>query len=116
MPLAPNPTRWPTPAAGPEATATCGLKWSPRSTSSIASTLATTALRRVVGPAGLPPAVLGKLNDTLVKALRSPALQAKLTDMGFDVVASSPDAYGKKIRQEIDLWTKIVRDNQIKAD
>jgi tripartite-type tricarboxylate transporter receptor subunit TctC len=52
----------------------------------------------------------------LVKALRSPALQAKLTDMGFDVVASSPDAYGKKIRQEIDLWSKIVRDNQIKAD
>lgn len=70
----------------------------------------------VIGPAGLPPAVLGKLNDTLVKALRSPALQAKLTDMGFDVVASSPEAYGKKIRQEIDLWSKIVRDNQIKAD
>jgi tripartite-type tricarboxylate transporter receptor subunit TctC len=70
----------------------------------------------VVGPAGLPPAVLNKLNDTLVKALRSPALQAKLTDMGFDVVASSPEAYGKKIRQEIDLWSKIVRDNQIKAD
>lgn len=70
----------------------------------------------VVGPAGLPPAVLSKLNDTLVRALRSPALQAKLTDMGFDVVASSPDEYGKKIRQEIDLWSKIVRDNQIKAD
>ena len=70
----------------------------------------------VVGPAGLPPAVLNKLNDTLVKALRSPALQVKLTDMGFDVVASSPEAYGKKIRQEIDLWSKIVRDNQIKAD
>ena len=70
----------------------------------------------VVGPAGLPPAVLNKLNDTLVKALRSPALQAKLTDMGFDVVASSPEAYSKKIRQEIDLWSKIVRDNQIKAD
>ncbi len=70
----------------------------------------------VVGPAGLPPAVLNKLNDTLVKALRSPALQAKLTDMGFDVVASSAEAYGKKIRQEIDLWSKIVRDNQIKAD
>lgn len=70
----------------------------------------------VVGPAGLPPAVLSKLNDTLVRALRSPALQAKLTDMGFDVVASSPDEYGKKIRQEIDLWSRIVRDNQIKAD
>ena len=70
----------------------------------------------VVGPAGLPPAVLQKLNDTLVRALKSPALQAKLTDMGFDVVASSPEEYGRKIRQEIELWSQIVRDNQIKVD
>lgn len=70
----------------------------------------------VVGPAGLPPTVLHKLNDTLVRALKSPALQAKLTDMGFDVVASSPEEYGRKIRQEIELWSQIVKDNQIKVD
>ncbi len=70
----------------------------------------------VVGPAGMPPAVLNKLNDTLVRALKVPALQAKLAEMGFDTVAGSPEDYGRKIRSEIDLWTRIVRDNNIKVD
>jgi tripartite-type tricarboxylate transporter receptor subunit TctC len=70
----------------------------------------------VLGPAGMPAGVLNKLSDTLVRALRTPALQAKLSDMGFDIVASSPEEYARKIRQEIELWSAIVRDNQIKAD
>ena len=70
----------------------------------------------VLGPAGLPPAILNKLYDTLVRALRSPALQAKLTDMGFDVVGSSPGEYGSKIRSEITLWSRIVRENKIQVE
>lgn len=70
----------------------------------------------VVGPAGLPPAVLNRLNDTLVRALKSPALQTKLTDMGFDVVGSTPEEYGSKIRNEIDLWSRIVRENKIQIE
>jgi tripartite-type tricarboxylate transporter receptor subunit TctC len=70
----------------------------------------------VIGPAGLPPTVLARLNETLVRALRQPALQAKMSEMGFDIVAGSPEAYGRKIRQEIELWSRIVKDNQIKTD
>ena len=70
----------------------------------------------VIGPPGLPPAVLARLNETLVRALRQPALQAKMSEMGFDIVAGSPEAYGRKIRQEIELWSRIVKDNQIKTD
>jgi tripartite-type tricarboxylate transporter receptor subunit TctC len=70
----------------------------------------------VVGPAGMPPAVVAKLNDTLVRALRQPALSAKLADMGFDIVGGSPDDYGRKIRSEIELWSRIVKDNQIKVE
>ena len=70
----------------------------------------------VLGPAGLPQEVLTKLNETLVRALQSPALKAKLTDMGFDVVASSSEDYGKKIRMEIELWSRIVKENQIKVE
>lgn len=70
----------------------------------------------VVGPAGMAPAVLHKLNDTLVRALKSAALQARLSEMGFDVVASSPEEYQRRIQQEIDLWSQIVKENQIKVD
>ena len=33
-----------------------------------------------------------------------------------EVVASSPDEYARKIRQEIELWSQIVKDNQIKVE
>ena len=36
--------------------------------------------------------------------------------MGFDTVGGSPDDYGRKIRSEIDLWSRIVRENNIKVD
>lgn len=70
----------------------------------------------VVGPAGMKPAVLAKLNDTLVRALRTSATQTKLAEMGFDVVASTPEAYGKKIGDEIERWSRIVRENNIKVE
>ena len=74
------------------------------------------ARRRAKDEINVPPAVLARLNETLVRALRQPALQAKMSEMGFDIVAGSPEAYGRKIRQEIELWSRIVKDNQIKTD
>jgi len=39
-----------------------------------------------------------------------------LQEMGFDVIASSPDAYAKLIRDEIDRWSKVVKDSNIKVE
>jgi len=70
----------------------------------------------VLGPAGMDPAVVQKLNATLVKALATPAVRDKLQDLGFDVIGSAPDAYAKLIRDEIDRWSKVVREQNIKVD
>ena len=70
----------------------------------------------VLGPAGMDPAVVQKLNASLVKALQTPSVRDKLQEMGFDVIASSPDAYAKLIRDEIDRWSKVVREQNIKVD
>ena len=70
----------------------------------------------VLGPAGMDPAVVQKLSSSLQQALAMPAVREKLQDLGFDVVASSPEAYGKLIRDEIERWSKVVRDQGIKVD
>ena len=70
----------------------------------------------VLGPAGMDPSVVQKLNATLVKALATPAVRDKLQDLGFDVIGSTPDAYAKLIRDEIDRWSKVVREQNIKVD
>lgn len=70
----------------------------------------------ILGPAGMDPAVVQKLSSTLQQALATPALREKLQEQGFDVVASSPEAYAKLIRDEIDRWSKVVREQNIKVD
>ena len=70
----------------------------------------------VLGPAGMDPAVTQKLNASLVKALGRPALRDKLQELGFDVIASSPEAYAKLIRDEIDRWSKVVKEQNIKVE
>lgn len=70
----------------------------------------------ILGPAGMDPAVVRKLSSTLQQALATPALREKLQEQGFDVVASSPEVYAKLIRDEIDRWSKVVRDQAIKVE
>ena len=70
----------------------------------------------VLGPAGMEPAVVQKLNAALVKALAQPELRGKLHDMGFEVVGSTPDAYAKLIREEIERWSHVVAEQGIKVD
>jgi len=57
-----------------------------------------------------------KLHSTLVQALAHGRLRERLQGLGFDVVASTPDAYAKLIRDEIDRWSKVVREQNIKVD
>lgn len=70
----------------------------------------------VLGPAGMDPAVVQKLNSSLVKALARPAVRDKLQELGFDVIASSPDAYARLIRDEIDRWSRVVKAQNIKVE
>ncbi len=70
----------------------------------------------VLGPAGMDPAVVQRLNSTLVKALSRPDLRDKLQGLGFDVIASSPEAYATLIRDEITRWSKVVKEQNIKVE
>jgi len=69
----------------------------------------------VVAPAGTPPAIIAKLNDELVKALKTPEVAEKLSAQGMDVVGSKPEALQVLVQTEITRWSKVVKDNKIKA-
>ncbi len=69
----------------------------------------------VVAPAGTPPAVISRLNEELVKALKTPEVADKLAAQGMDVVGSKPEALQNFLQAEITRWAKVVKDNKIKA-
>ena len=69
----------------------------------------------VLGPAGIPAPILNRMNTELAKALKIPAVQERLSQMGVVITSTSPVEFDRFIRKEVDKWGKVVRDNNIKA-
>ena len=69
----------------------------------------------VLAPAGTPAPIIARMNAEIAKSLKIPAVQERLTQMGVDVAASSPDELGRFVAAEINRWAAVVRDNKIKA-
>jgi tripartite-type tricarboxylate transporter receptor subunit TctC len=78
--------------------------------------LVVTSWQAAAAPAKTPRAVLARLNEAAVRALRSPDVRERLTAIGFDVVASTPEEFGKFMRDEVARWTKVVERGGIKAE
>lgn len=69
----------------------------------------------VLAPAGTPPAIIARMNAELAKALKQPAVQERLSQMGMVVTSSSPEELGKFVAGEVERWGKVVREHGIKA-
>jgi tripartite-type tricarboxylate transporter receptor subunit TctC len=67
-------------------------------------------------PAKTPPAVIAKVHAAMKKAISNPATRKQLDEMGYQVVANTPEQFGIYLRDQIATWTKIVKDNNIKAE
>lgn len=70
----------------------------------------------IVVPAGTPPAVVQKLNASILDALRAPDVEQRLRSQGLEIVGSSPEEFETFIRDEIAKWAKVVRAAGIKAE
>lgn len=78
--------------------------------------LVVTSWQAVAAPAKTPREVVMKLNDATVRALRSPDVRERMTQIGFDVVAGTPDEFGAFMKAEVDRWTAVVNRAGIKPD
>lgn len=63
----------------------------------------------ILGPAGTPRAVVMTLNAALRKVVDIPAVQERFRSLGADPGASSPEEFGKIIREELDKWRSLAR-------
>ena len=70
----------------------------------------------VLAPAKTPPDILKRMNDALNAILKSPDIAKKLDAQGIDVVGGTPDTARLFMEKQMDIWAKVVKDNNIKAD
>ena len=68
----------------------------------------------IFAPAGTPREVVTRLNTELVKILRSPDMQARLTAMGVSVVANTPEEFTEFTKGEIVKWAGVIKNANIK--
>jgi tripartite-type tricarboxylate transporter receptor subunit TctC len=70
----------------------------------------------VVGPAGLPPAIVKQLNETLTATVSSPEMKDKLASEAVDPMPMSPEQFGKYIQDEVVRWTALAKERKIQVE
>lgn len=70
----------------------------------------------VIAPAGISMSIANKLADEVAAVLKMPEVKAKLDDIGFVTVGSSPDEFTKFIAKETAQWGEVIRVNKISAE
>ena len=70
----------------------------------------------IVAPPAVPKDVLAVLHNALHETLNDAATRKALTDLGVDVVNSSPDQLRSYIKSEIPKWAKVVQASGAKVE
>jgi tripartite-type tricarboxylate transporter receptor subunit TctC len=70
----------------------------------------------VLAPAKTPPEIVKRMNEAINTVLRTPDVTGRLAAQGIDLRVGTPQAAQQFIESQIDVWTKVVIDNGIKAD
>jgi tripartite-type tricarboxylate transporter receptor subunit TctC len=70
----------------------------------------------VLASAKTHPDIVKRMNDELNKVLHNPDVAQKLSGQGIEIAGGSVDKAKTFIDKQIDVWAKVVRDNNIKPD
>jgi tripartite-type tricarboxylate transporter receptor subunit TctC len=69
-----------------------------------------------LGPAGIARPIAERLNAALVQAVRDPANRRQLIAQGAEPVGSSIDEHTAFIKAEVEKWTKVAKQANIRVD
>ena len=70
----------------------------------------------ILVPAGTPAEIIAVLYRESTKILAQPDMQERLAGLGYDLVASTPEEFATRIKAEIEMWAKVIRAANIKAE
>ena len=70
----------------------------------------------LLAPAATPKETVLKIHADVIRVLRDPEVNKRITDLGADVVGNSPEEFGAAMRAESAQWAEIIRSGNIKAE
>ena len=69
-----------------------------------------------LAPAGTPAIIAQTFHEMLVKVMAQPDMKSRLLAQGVDIVGAGPREFDKIIREEIEKWSKLVKQAGITAE
>lgn len=70
----------------------------------------------LVAPAATPKEIVSRLNAHIVKIMAAPEVRERFSQQGIDPETSTPEQFGRLIRDEYARWTKVIRASGIKME
>lgn len=70
----------------------------------------------MLAPAGTPRPIIDRLNQEIVRAIRSPDIKEKMNAEGQVVVGSMPAEFAAHIKLETEKWARIIKEMGIKPE
>lgn len=70
----------------------------------------------VMAPAGTPRTIIEQLNGALVRNLNAPGMKPRLANQGMVAVGSTPDELATVIRDELQVWSRVIKESGAKID
>jgi tripartite-type tricarboxylate transporter receptor subunit TctC len=75
-----------------------------------------TAWYGVLAPAGTSSAIVTRLHDEIIRALKMPDVKERLEYGGFEIIGGTPAAFGTYIKTEIKKWAPMVKASGAKPE
>lgn len=76
----------------------------------------TQEMQGVIGPAGMAPEVVAKLNAEIVRILKRPDINKRLTDLGAAPVAGTAEKFAAYLDGEIRKWAEVFKGRELSID
>lgn len=70
----------------------------------------------IAAPKGLEPDVKKKLYNSIVGALNSPDVKKNMTDVGFEIVANTPEQFTVFLNKELARWKSVIENGKVSID
>jgi tripartite-type tricarboxylate transporter receptor subunit TctC len=64
----------------------------------------------VLLPAGTPRAIVDKWYGEMKRLVSQADVNAKIAEMGFNIVMNTPQQFASQIKEEVARWSKVVAD------
>jgi tripartite-type tricarboxylate transporter receptor subunit TctC len=70
----------------------------------------------LVAPAGTPREVVARLSEAAVMGTKSPEFVKRMTDLGYNIIGSTPEQMTEMIKVEVSRWGPIVKASGAKVE